>query len=175
MTDMRLLMVVLLLLTTSSALAAQSNNLQMDGALVFEPCTLDSTINTLEVDFGTVIKKGLYKDHRTYAVPFVITLTDCDTSLGKIVNLMLSGPESKGLPGYLATTGAGSSGIAVGIETPEGKLLPINQLSPAYKLQDNATIIPLQAYVEAEPDAIKNQTLVAGDFSATATLEASYP
>ncbi|MCS5856612.1 fimbrial protein [Klebsiella pneumoniae subsp. pneumoniae] len=30
-------------------------------------------------------------------------------------------------------------------------------------------------HVEAEPDAIKHQTLVAGDFSATATLEASYP
>lgn len=163
------------LLMTAQSAQALDNNLQIGGTLVSEPCTLDPAQNTLTVDFGPIIMKGLYKEARTASIPFMITLSDCDTTLGKTVAITLSGDESKALPGMLAAKGTGGSGIAVGLETPEGIGVAINKEMPAYTLQNGATQIPLQAWIEAEPDAIKNQSLIAGEFSATATLDVRYP
>lgn len=170
-------MVLLLGLISSEHTQAMDNNLQISGILVTEPCTLDVNNNTLAVDFGTVIEKGLYKDSRSSEVPFTITLTECDISLGKMVNLTLNGTESKSkaLAGYLATTGAGSAGIAIGIATPDGKNLPVNKAIKGFTLKKGTTEIILKAYVQAEPDAIRNQSLVPGAFSATATIDAEYP
>lgn len=154
---------------------AVDNNLQISGALVSEPCTLDVKGNTLSVDFGTVIEKSLYSDTRTHGVPFTVTLTDCDTSLGSDVNLTFGGEESIPLPGLLVATGAGASGIAIGIETPEGVSLPLNTPTKAFPLQNGTTAIVLQAYVQAEPDAITARSLVPGEFTAAATIDASYP
>lgn len=164
---------LLILMFTKSAAAL--THLEISGTLVTEPCILDINDNTLEVEFGTVIEKGLYKDVRTPGVPLTIRLTDCDISIGKTVNLMFTGTESSALPGYLSTTGAGSAGVAIGIETPDGVNLPVNKSTPGFDLQDGTTQITLQAYVEAEPEAIKNQSLVPGTFSATATIDAEYP
>ncbi|HDX4051638.1 TPA: fimbrial protein [Enterobacter soli] len=173
----RLILVIwpLALTTAGMQTANATDNLQIRGVLVNEPCVLDPTENTLTVDFKTVIKKGLYKETRTPAFPFTIRLTDCDTSIGKDVMLTLSGDESTALPGLLTTHGSGSAGIAIGIEMPDKTPIAVNKATAAYALQDDVTEIHLQAFVEAEPDAIKNQTLVAGDFSATATINASYP
>ncbi|UIL51498.1 MULTISPECIES: fimbrial protein [Pantoea] len=168
-------LVLLLWLTVAGPSQALENNLQISGTLVTEPCTLDVNNNTQTVDFGTVIEKGLYKDVRTPGVPFTISLTECDISLGKTVSLTLTGAESTPLPGYLTATGSGSAGVAIGIETPEGKNLPVNQAMTGFALNDGTTEIVLQAYVQAEPDAIKNQSLVPGAFSATATIDAEYP
>lgn len=167
--------VLLLGVMVADSSQALDNNLQISGTLVTEPCTLDVNNNTQTVDFGTVIKKGLYKDVRTPGVPFTITLTECDISLGKTVNITLTGAESTLLAGYLATTGTGSAGVAIGIETPDGKKLPVDQSMTGFTLNDGTTEIVLQAYVQAEPDAIKNQSLVPGSFSATATIDAEYP
>jgi type 1 fimbria pilin len=166
----------LLMLTTSGMQSANAaDNLQIKGTLVTEPCVLEPTGNTLAIDFRTVIKKGLYKDKRTPAIPFTIALTECDTSIGKEVMLMLTGDESTALPGMLAPGGSGGTGIAIGIETPDKTPVAVNKKTSTYALQDGLTEIHLQAFVEAEPDAIKNQTLIAGEFSATATISASYP
>lgn len=169
------LLLLLLGLLMDGPAQALENNLQISGTLVTEPCTLDVNNNTLAVDFGTVIEKGLYKDVRTPGVPLTITLTECDISLGKTVNLTLTGAESTPLTGYLATTGAGSAGIAIGIETLEGVNQPVNKAMTGLALNDETTQIVLQAYVQAEPEAIKNQSLVPGAFSATATIDAEYP
>lgn len=162
-------------LLMAASVQASDNNLQISGALVTEPCNLDVNNNTLAVDFGTVIEKGLYKDIRTLGVPLHITLTDCDISLGKTVSITLSGSESSSLPGYMTTTGTGSTGIDIGFELPDGKKLPVNQPSPEFNLQDGIVQITLMAYVRAESDAIKNKSLVPGDFKATATIDAAYP
>lgn len=154
---------------------ALDNNLQIGGTLVSEPCTLDVNDNTLLVDFGTVLDNTLYKDTRTLGLPFRVTLTDCDTSLAKSVNLTFSGQESVALPGLLITSGSGATGIAIGIETLDGVALPVNHPTPSYDLQDGTTAINLQAYVQAEPKALEQHSLVPGSFSAVATIDASYP
>ncbi|MEN4978167.1 fimbrial protein [Erwinia billingiae] len=173
-----LLMMLMCLLTglpVPQATAVDYNNLQISGALVSEPCKLDAGNNTLSVAFGSVIAKSLYSDSRTKPVPFAVTLTDCDTSIAQAVNLTFSGIEDAALPGRLAASGEGGTGIGIGIETVEGVELPINQATPVFALQNGTTLINLQAWVQAEPDAIDHQSLIPGEFNAVATLDASYP
>ena len=169
--------VILVLAALYSACAQCDANLQMDGTLVTEPCTLDPDGNSLTLPFGTIIKKGLYKDPRTPGLPFNVTLTDCDTSLGQSAMLTFTGVESQAanMSGFLSTTGPGSEGIVIGIETPDGQPIKINEPTPAMALRDGVTTIPLQAYVQATPESVGKQSLVAGDFSATATLDVAYP
>lgn len=163
-----------------SPVRALDNNLSVTGTLVTEPCALDVDQNTLTVDFGTVIKKGLYGEP-TRPQPLTVTLTGCDLSLGASVSLVFTGTESSGLPGYLAATGDGGAGVAIGLETLDGTAIPVNAVSPVYDLAanlqaDGATVLlPLQAFVQAEPDAIRDHSLVSGDFSATAVIAATYP
>lgn len=169
--------VILVLAALYSACAQCDANLQMDGTLVTEPCTLVPDGNSLTLSFGSIIKKGLYKDSRTRSLPFDVTLTDCDTSLGQSVTLTFTGVESGAadMSGYLSTTGPGSEGIVIGLETPDGQPIKINEPTPTMVLNDGVTKIPLQAYVQATSEAVMKQSLVAGDFSATATLDVAYP
>ncbi|HDU5652562.1 TPA: fimbrial protein [Klebsiella aerogenes] len=178
MTESRTLTVFFFtLITLYSACARCGTNLEMDGTLVTEPCNLDPGDNKLTVSFGTIIKKGLYKEPRTFSKPFRVTLSDCDTTLGKSVTLTFTGTESQatGMKGYLSTTGPGSEGIVIGIEKPDGTPVKINEPTTAWALRDGVTEIQLQAYVQATPEALQNQSLEAGDFSATATLDVGYP
>lgn len=164
---------VIALVTGAQPGYAMNNNLNITGNLVAEPCSID-TDQPLEVDFKTLILKSLYRDGRSAAVPFNVELKECDTSLGQSVSLTFRGAESA-LPGLITTEGAGSSGIAIGMQQPDGTALPFNQPTPAYALTDGTTTIALQAYVQADPQAIASQTLVPGDFSATSTFEVAYP
>ncbi|HFQ8225027.1 TPA: fimbrial protein [Citrobacter freundii] len=141
--------------------------------LATDPCQLDPETTDIRVDFTTVVKKELYLHSRTNAKPFTIRLTGCDTGLGSEVNMKFSGIESK-LPGTLAVTGE-ATGIAIGMEKPDGTPLPFNKATPGYTLVSGTNNITLQAYVIGEPDAITAQTITAGDFTATATFELAYP
>lgn len=153
---------------------AVENNLHFSGALVSEPCNLDPQTTDFKVDFGMVVEKYLYLNTRTKSVPFVVSLTDCDISLGNKAILTFKGTESSALPGLLAVTG-GAAGVAIGMETPDGTALPFNQPTPEYSLANGTNHLTLQAYVQGEPTAIAQQTITPGDFSATAIFELAYP
>lgn len=157
-----------------SNVQALDNNLQFSGALVSEPCNLDPETSDITVDFQSVVEKYLYLNARTQSIPFVVNLTGCDISLGNKVTLTFKGTENSALPGMLAVTGV-ATGIAVGMETPEGVALPFNQPTPAWNLTSGTNSFKLMAYVAAEPAAIQNQSITPGDFSATATFELAYP
>lgn len=152
---------------------ALDNNLKFGGTLVSDPCELDPMTSDLTVDFGTVIKKGLYLHSRTNAKPFTINLIACDTALGNEMTLTFSGTESATLPGALAVTGA--TGIAIGLENPDGTPLSFNKPTSVYTLANGSNSFTLEAYVAGEPDAIQAQSITTGDFSATATFEMAYP
>lgn len=152
---------------------AVDDNLKFSGTLVSDPCELDPLTTDLTVSFGTVIKKGLYLNARTSAIPFTINLINCDTAQGNQVTFTLSGTESTTLPGTLAVTGA--TGIAIGLENPDGTPLALNKPTPAMALSSGNNRFMFQAYVAGEPDAIQAQTITTGDFSATATFEMAYP
>ncbi len=155
--------------------AAHSTDVEIKGQLVFEPCTLSAESENISLSFGTIVKNYFYTADRTPSEPFSIELENCDTTIGKEAFVTFRGTESIGLPGLLVPDNGTLAGLAVGIETTEGKLLPLNKTSPAYALSDGATTLNFQGYVQAEPDAIKDKTLVTGNLSATATFEITYP
>lgn len=165
---------VTVLLSGLHTAEALDNNLNITGNLVAEPCTID-TDKPLEVDFKTVILKSLYSQGRSPSVPFHVELKECDTAMGQSASLTFKGAESLALPGLITAEGSGGQGIAIGMEQPDGTALPFNQATPAYALQDGTTTIALAAYIQAEPNAITDQTLTPGDFTATATFEVAYP
>lgn len=167
----------LILLNNLSGIApaqAIENNLNFSGTLVSEPCDLDPMTTDIKVDFGTVIEKYLYLNTRTGSKPFTINLTNCDTTLGNQVTMTFSGTESTTLPGLLAVTGS-ATGIAIGMEAQDGTQLPFNVAIPQMKLTDGTNSLVFQAYVEGEPDAIKNMVIIPGEFSAISTFAIDYP
>ena len=162
-----------LLLFSQLSLAAE--NMRLHGALLAEPCVIPPGDETVVLDFDTVIDKYLYLNTRTPGQPFTLHLAQCDLSLGKTVRVTFSGTESTALPGLLALNGASqASGIAIGMETPQGEPLPINQQGKAQALVSGDNILTAQAYVQGETDALKHKTIERGPFSAVATFSLEY-
>ncbi|HHK8232824.1 TPA: fimbrial protein [Serratia marcescens] len=170
-----LLLVSMLMAAPLSALAAGDNNLYLHGALVAEPCVIPPGDEEITLDFGTIIDKYLYLNTRTLGQAFEIHLEECDRTLGKTVSVTFTGTENQALPGMLAIDGGSeATGIAIGFETPSAKPLPLNTQSDTSLLQDGGNIIALRAYVQGEPDALRDQRIKRGLFSAVATFHLEY-
>ncbi|WP_049242258.1 fimbrial protein [Serratia marcescens] len=168
------LLATVLVLNAGVALAA-ANNLRLHGALVAEPCVIAPGDEEIALDFGTIIDKYLYLNTRTLGQTFEIHLAECDISLGKTVAITLLGTESLALPGLLAINAdSQAKGIAIGLETPEGKALPMNKTSDKYSLRAGGNSVALQAYVRGEPQTIERKTIGRGAFGAVATFRLEY-
>lgn len=155
--------------------AAGDNNVRLHGALVAEPCVIPPGDEEIPLDFGTIIDKYLYMNTRTLGQAFEIHLEECDLTLGKTVSVTFTGTESIALPGMLALDGSSeAAGIAIGLETPSAKPMPLNQVSDKSLLQEGSNIIALKAYVQGEPDALRDQSIERGPFSAVATFHLEY-
>lgn len=156
-------------------LAADDNNVYLHGALVAEPCVISPGDEEITLDFGTIIDKYLYLNTRTLGQAFELHLEECDLSLGKTVSVSFTGTESSTLPGLLALDGSSAAtGIAIGLETPSAQPLPLNQASNKLLLQAGSNSIAFKAYVQGEPDALRNQSIERGPFSAVATFNLEY-
>ncbi|MCS3601922.1 type 1 fimbria pilin [Buttiauxella sp. BIGb0471] len=165
---------VILVFTTAFSAHAVDDNLKFGGTLVSEPCELDPATTDFEVDFRSVVQKSLYLYGRTPAIPFTINLINCDIALANSVTMTFTGSESTNLPGLLAVTGT-ATGIAIGMEDQAGIPIPFNEATKPLALEAGTTSITFMAYVEGEPDAIANQNIVPGTFTAIATFEIAYP
>ncbi|WP_260514000.1 fimbrial protein [Serratia fonticola] len=163
----------LLLLCCQPSLAVK--NMRLYGALVAEPCVILPGDETVVLDFDTVIDKYLYMNTRTNGKAFELRLAQCDLSMGEKVKVTFSGDESIALPGLLALNGTSvASGIAIGMETPQGELLPINVPGKAQKLVSGANILTVHAFVKGEPEALAQRTIGRGTFNAQATISLEY-
>ncbi|BEO21306.1 exotoxin (plasmid) [Serratia marcescens] len=162
-----------LLLAVTPAKAV--DNLRFYGALVAEPCVIAPGYEDIPLEFGTIVDRYLYLNTRTPGQTFEIRLADCDLNLGKLVTVTFTGTENAALPGLLAIDGSGGArGIAIGLETPDSTLLPINQAGGKISLVSGSNVIALKAYVRGEPEAIRNQRIELGTFGATATFRLEY-
>ena len=89
---------------------------------------------------------------------------------------MFGGRENSALPGLFALDGgSGASGIGVGLETPSNKPLPLNAVSDEQVLSNGSNVIELKAYVQGEPQAIREQTIGHGAYRVTSTFTLDYP
>lgn len=169
------LLFVLVAAPFSDARADGKTLVYMHGTLVAEPCVIPPGEDEITLNFGTVVEKFLYKYTRTQPQSFSIHLADCDLSLGGTVRMTFLGKESAALPGFLAPdASSGARGIAVGIETPASKAVRVNKVSDKFPLQAGDNRIPFMAWIQGEPQAIAQQKIIPGAFSATATFELEY-
>lgn len=167
-----------LLLSIIAPVQALENNVQVSGTLVSEPCTLDPGSAEIPLDFGNLVGKYFYTTARTPGQEFHIVLRGCDLSIGKNATLTFKGTESQALPGLLAAQNGDTRGLAFGIEVKNGGntvALPLNKPSPVFVLSEGTLDLTLNGYVQAEPQAIQNQSITPGPFTATATFELAYP
>lgn len=149
-------------------------NLAFKGALVNAPCTLRAGDEELELDFGTLIDKYLYRNTRTPSRPFSLHLDDCDTAVMTGVKLTFTGTENTALTGLLALdAGSLAQGVAIGMESGAGQPWPLN-VPRVIALTPGNMVIPLQAFVQVEPAAQSSQGIVRGPFTATATFALEY-
>lgn len=150
-------------------------NLLFRGSLVADPCMIPPGEENVRLDFGTVIDKYLYQNFRTYSQPFELHLTECDLIVVKTVKVTFSGVENAHLKGLLAIDGGSNTrGIAIGMETQDGRPLPINKRGEGYRLTSGTNILTVLAYVQGEPQAIANRTIELGPFNAIATFSLEY-
>lgn len=159
--------------------AAETEGTQMNfhGTLVNEPCTVAPGDESITLDFGTVIDDYLYLNTRTHSQPFTIHLQDCDIDGWPgdgSVTVRFSGVQSSELPGYLAMSNA-AMGAVIGMEQEDGSFLPLDQTSVPITLSNGGVGLNFKAFVEGEPTALQNKTIVKGAFSATATFYLEYP
>lgn len=158
-----------------STVSMAANNMRLHGALVAEPCVISQGDETVVLDFETVIDKYLYLNTRTPGQAFELHLAQCDLSLGNTVRVTFSGNESSALPGLLALNAASqASGIAIGMETPRGEPLPVNQRGKVLALVSGTNTLMAHAYVQGEPEALKHKTIERGPFSAVMTFSLEY-
>lgn len=168
-------LMLMLLLPYAGTVFAIPDNLHFHGILVEEPCTIKPGDESVRLDFGNVPDKNLYAYGRTVSEAFTINLSECDTSIGKSVNVTFIGTSNLALPGYLALqTSSSSKGFAIGIEDTDGSFLPVNTQSSKLSLQNGTTALKFKAYLKGEPDAINNREIKRGPFNAIATFKLDY-
>ena len=166
-----------LLLTFGLAATAHGvDNLRFKGNLVEQACTIRPGDEAITLELWDLTSKHLYINTRTQGKGFKVHLENCDTSIGDTVSIMLGGTENRNLPGLFALDGSsGATGIGLGIETPNNKPLPVNTVSDKQVLNNGSNVIELKAYVQGEPDAIKDQTIGHGRYTVTSTFTLDYP
>ncbi|WP_338492639.1 fimbrial protein [Erwinia aphidicola] len=157
---------------TSSAIS-YGDNVHLYGTLVAEPCTLKPGDENINVGFGNIVDKYLYINARSPSQAFQLHLQGCDLSIGKQLSVSFSGNESSILPGLLAVL-PDNSGLAIGIEDAAGKAIALNRGSKDLTLEKGDMTLKFAAWIEGEPQAIKEHTIARGEFSAVATFRLDY-
>lgn len=157
--------------------AANSNDIQYSGTLIALPCTVDPMSENFGVDFGGNINtKDLLAGQRRYSQEDILfKLTDCDTSLGNTISAKFTGVSTTTNGLLNVDAGSEASGIVVGLETPSGVALPINdaQVEPVATITDGDMTIRLRSYLQAVEGATV-ESMMPGFFTATMTYSLVY-
>lgn len=162
---------------SSVALGANSNDIQYSGTLIALPCTVDPLYENFGVDFGgNINSQDLVDGQRHYSKEDILFhLTDCDTSMGNAISARFSGASTTTNGLLNIDVGSQASGIAVGLETPSGVALPINnaQVEPVVPITDGEMTIRVRSYLQAVEGATVT-SITPGFFTATLTYTLVY-
>lgn len=157
--------------------AANSNDIQYSGTLIALPCTVDPHYENFGVDFGNNINtKDLANGQHHYSKEDILFhLTDCDMSLGNTISAKFSGVSTTANGLLNVDVGSEASGIAIGLETPSGVVLPINnaQVEPVVAITNGDMTIRLRAYLKTV-DGVSIEAITPGFFTATLTYMLIY-
>lgn len=152
-----------------------ADNMRFHGALVFEACDIQTGDEAQDISLGMTPDRDLYSNQRTQGKSVQIRLVNCDTTVGSNVTATFIGTENAALPGLLAfDAGSTAAGVAVGLETSGGRLLPLNMAGDRLPLNTGANVITFKAFLQGEPAALANRNITQGSFAATTTFMLDY-
>ncbi|MGT3828607.1 fimbrial protein [Enterobacter kobei] len=147
--------------------------IRLSGTLIESPpCVIRPGDDEITLAFSEIEMKRLKEQKRTDGHPFTIHLDNCDISVPGTVKVSFIGLESAGSPGLLMPDRSSiSDGIAIGIETPAGELLGINDPTKYLSLQlEESIAVALQAFVQVDDE----NKLTEGNFYASANYLLEY-
>ena len=167
------------ILGSGHAIASTSHintgNYSFSGTVVVTPCQIAPGSEEIPVDFEQVSVKELYLNGKSKPLPFSIHLISCNTSVFKAVTVTFNGIENQDLPDHLAINNKSTaSGIGIGLLNQNDTSIKLNTPSLAQNLTDNNTEIKFKAYIQAEPEALTNETITYGHFYSTAYYTLNY-
>ncbi|WP_369308946.1 fimbrial protein [Providencia rettgeri] len=158
------------MLFSGAAWCDDTNTVNYEGTLFNLACVIDEEIPVF-VDMGTITDKQLYKNGHSVAKNFTLTLKNCDPALANSVKITLNGTAVSVTPdGYLAfdaSSVAKGAVISISDDSLSRGHIPMGSPLPAKPIESGTMRIPLYASVVATPEALENQSLVPGSFTAT--------
>ncbi|WP_058910656.1 fimbrial protein [Entomohabitans teleogrylli] len=147
------------------------------GTVVAHGCSIVPTSENIAVDFKTISTKTLYAVGKSTPVAFSIELQDCSTEVFNTVTVTFSGTPNPNMNDRIAITAVGpnsASGIGIGLEEADGTAIQLNQPTSVVAISGATMKLDFKAFVEGEPDALSNNTLSTGAFTATANYTLNY-
>lgn len=156
---------------SSSALAANSVTVNFKGKLILNPpCDISGVNNgPIEIDFGDVVIRNVTSNYLEYRKPIPYTLT-CDASETTRVALTFKGTGTTYDSGAL---GSNNPNFGIRFSHDVASVNTRILLNQAFPFTNNERPT-LYAY-PAINNAVPVTSIAAGTFTASATLEASYP
>lgn len=172
---MKSAMALLALTILTSVQAGAADNMSFKGTLRAHACTLHPDDQDIQIDFDQLGSRDLYLNGGTADEPFNIRLQNCDTRVASTVEATFVGNQSAKIPGALALdAGSTAAGFAIGLKDAEQKPLKLGDVSRS-PLTGTDTTLVFYRRLQVEPDALINNGIVPGTFSASGTFTLYYP
>ncbi|WP_231617122.1 fimbrial protein [Erwinia sorbitola] len=152
-------------------------DINFHGTVVSLACSIAPGDERVLVDFQKVSTKDLYLNKRSSPIPFSIRLADCTTDVFNSVTVTFGGSKNKELPNHLAIVAdspGGAAGVGIGLQMQNGNSIELNKASPAMLLSTGKMSLNFRAFLQGEPDALKNGAIQYGPFTAVANYTLHY-
>ncbi|WP_434637242.1 fimbrial protein [Klebsiella sp. I138] len=152
-------------------------DMHFHGTVMALACSLPPNADKIEVDFGQIAAKDLYLSGRSQPQKFTIPLRDCNPDVFATISVTFNGTENPSLPNHLALNSGGpgsASGVAIGLSEENGTAIRLGQSTSRQAITEGPMELHFLSWVEAEPDALKNQSIEFGPFSASGTWTLNY-
>ena len=152
-------------------------DINFKGTVVALGCSIVPSSKHVAVDFGEISTRTLYAEKKSVPQEFKIELQGCNSEIFKSVTVTFSGTKNANMDDRLAITSISpnsASGIGVGLEESDGTAIMLDTPTSATTISDATMQLNFKAFVEGEPDALKDQTLQTGPFRATANYILNY-
>ncbi|WP_052656026.1 fimbrial protein [Pantoea ananatis] len=145
-------------------------DVEFSGALISEPCQIDSESEDMTVDFGPLAKKSFIDTNESVSKKFSVLLRECDPDIGSKVAVRFNASKDNADSDLFAVNGT-VSGIALKITDSEGETVKPNAPQEAVELNKGDKELNWQASIikTARDD------IMTGDFYAIINLSLEYP
>lgn len=147
------------------------DNINVEGLLVISTCDVLTGDGNYIVDFSDINVNDIYANKQNLTKEFTIIAKNCEP--GSNLRITFTGEENDNLPGFIKVNGE-AKGIAIGLSVNGVPVKVNNHAKYLGEINDNQVLFKNGAYIQGEPNAIKEKNIVAGDFTATANFTLSY-